>query len=141
MATMFWLITACALLAPMPPMPTTAMFTRSLGGVKPGPRTWRGTIIHAVAAAPVAMNSRRVAPLDEERSVIRGNNTLHRGNTRPPQTLSNNQGLLVFELGASAKDLSQRHHDQSDNHERAIDVDPSRNGQSAVRRQPTPHGD
>jgi hypothetical protein len=30
-ATMFWLITAWALLPPMPPMPTTAMLSTSLG--------------------------------------------------------------------------------------------------------------
>src|SRR5688572_31731207 len=42
--------------------PMIAMLSRSLGGVWPWPSTWRGTIIHAAAAAaPVAMNSRRVA--------------------------------------------------------------------------------
>jgi hypothetical protein len=30
-ATRFWLINACALEPPMPPMPTMAMFTVSLG--------------------------------------------------------------------------------------------------------------
>src|SRR6185503_6464739 len=64
MATMFWLMTARAFAAPMPLMPTIAMFTRSLGGVRRWPSTWRGTIIQpAAATAPVAMNSRRV--LDE----------------------------------------------------------------------------
>ncbi len=47
--------------APMPPMPTTAMLTRSLGGVRPWPSTCRGTIMNPAAARPVvATNSRRV---------------------------------------------------------------------------------
>ena len=42
---MFWLPTARMLLWPMPPMPTQAMFSRSLGGVKPLPSTCRGTMV------------------------------------------------------------------------------------------------
>ena len=41
---MFWLATARMLLRPMPPMPTQAMFRRSLGGVKPRPSTCLGTM-------------------------------------------------------------------------------------------------
>src|SRR5215204_1712145 len=54
-------MTAWALTAPMPLIPTTATFTRSLGAWKPRPRTWRGTIVRpAAVAATLVMNSRRV---------------------------------------------------------------------------------
>src|ERR1700737_1077555 len=51
---MFWLASATRLARPMPPTPTPAMFNISLGGVKPRPRTWRGTMVKALAevAAP-----------------------------------------------------------------------------------------
>src|ERR1043166_8240766 len=63
MATMFWLATARMLLRPIPPMPTQAMLSRSLGGVNPRPRTCRGTIVSAApVAAAVSMNSLRVTP-------------------------------------------------------------------------------
>src|SRR6266702_8192476 len=51
------------LLRPMPPMPTQAMFSRSLGGVKPRPSTCLGTMaIAAPVAAAVSMNSLRDTP-------------------------------------------------------------------------------
>src|SRR4029077_4910678 len=34
---------------PMPPTPMPAMLSMSLGGTKPRPRTWRGTIVNAAA--------------------------------------------------------------------------------------------
>src|SRR5580704_8527620 len=44
----------------MPPTPTPATFRRSLGGVYPRPRTWRGAIVKAAAAVAVfAINERR----------------------------------------------------------------------------------
>src|SRR5215472_18273984 len=46
----------------MPPIPTPAMFSRSLGGVKPRPSTWRGTNAAAAPlAAAVLRNLRRVS--------------------------------------------------------------------------------
>src|SRR5215471_19509709 len=63
MATMFWLATARMLLRPMPPMPTQAMLSRSLGGVKPRPSTCLGTIVRAApVAAAVSMKCLRVTP-------------------------------------------------------------------------------
>src|SRR6185503_19970500 len=54
-------MTAWALTAPIPLIPTIATFTRSLGAWKPRPRTWRGTIITpAVAVTAFVRNSRRV---------------------------------------------------------------------------------
>src|ERR1700690_1075116 len=38
------------LLRPMPPTPTQAMLSRSLGGTKPRPRTCLGTIVSAAPA-------------------------------------------------------------------------------------------
>ena len=44
----------------MPPTPTPAMFSRSLGGVNPLPSTWRGTIVKAApVAAALVRNARR----------------------------------------------------------------------------------
>src|ERR1700676_3358460 len=52
----------------MPPTPTPAIFSMSLGGVKPRPKTCRGTMVKALpvvaapetaAAAPVVRNLRR----------------------------------------------------------------------------------
>src|SRR5215207_6624587 len=53
---------ARALVRPWPPAPMIATFTLSLGATKRGPpRTCRGTMVNAAAAAVVvAMNSRRV---------------------------------------------------------------------------------
>src|SRR5215471_4442832 len=54
---------------PIPPTPTAAMFSKSLGGVNPRPSTCRGTI--AAAALPVATplkNSRRVMAVVSRRS-------------------------------------------------------------------------
>src|SRR5262245_41508649 len=60
---MFWLGTARMLLRPMPPMPTQAMLSRSLGGVKPRPSTCRGTMtIPAPVIAAVSMKWRRDTP-------------------------------------------------------------------------------
>src|SRR5580693_4267453 len=49
---MFWLERLIRLVRPMPPMPTPAMLSISLGGVNPRPRTCRVTM--AIAAPPVA---------------------------------------------------------------------------------------
>ena len=47
----------------MPPMPTVAMFTVSLGAWNPRPSTWRGTIVSpAPVAATVVTNFRREMP-------------------------------------------------------------------------------
>ena len=53
---------ARALVRPWPPAPMIATFTLSLGATKRGPpRTCRGTMVNAAAAAVVvAMNCRRV---------------------------------------------------------------------------------
>jgi hypothetical protein len=65
---MFWVASATRLARPMPPTPTPAMFSLSLGGVKPRPKTWRGTMVKAfavvvapeiAAAAVVVRNLRR----------------------------------------------------------------------------------
>src|SRR5262249_7814082 len=62
-ATMFWLKRFCALVEPWPLMPTTAMFTRSLGAVSPRPSTWRGTMVRpAPAIASVDTKSRLDMP-------------------------------------------------------------------------------
>src|SRR5215472_4079514 len=58
---MFWLARLMRFWRPMPPTPTPAMFSRSLGGVKPRPSTWRGTKAAAAPlAAAVLRNLRRV---------------------------------------------------------------------------------
>src|SRR5437588_11820828 len=44
MATMFWLERLIRLLRPMPPTPTAAIFSVSLGAVRPRPSTCRGTM-------------------------------------------------------------------------------------------------
>src|SRR6516162_3404044 len=63
-ATIFWLDRLIRLVRPIPPTPTPAMFSRSLGGVIPRPSTCRGTIMNAVpAAAAFFTNSRRVLSL------------------------------------------------------------------------------
>src|ERR1700722_10428011 len=60
MATIFWSERLTRLVWPMPPTPTPATLRRSLGGVWPRPRTWRGTIVKAAAAVAVfAMKERR----------------------------------------------------------------------------------
>src|SRR5271155_3775681 len=57
---MFWLARLIRLARPMPPTPTPAMFSMSLGGTKPRPSTCRGTIMAAAAlVAVVARNARR----------------------------------------------------------------------------------
>src|ERR1700756_3157039 len=55
---MFWLARLIKLVRPMPPTPTPAMFSVSLGGVNPRPRTCRGTMAHA--APPAATSVRNV---------------------------------------------------------------------------------
>ena len=52
---------ACMLARPMPPTPTPAMLTRSLGAIRRGPpSTWRGTMVKAAAAsAALRTNCRR----------------------------------------------------------------------------------
>src|SRR5262245_32883599 len=60
---MFWLIRLRVLDPPMPPIPTVAILTVSLGAWNPLPSTWRGTIVRpAPVAATVVTNFRRVMP-------------------------------------------------------------------------------
>ena len=56
---MFWLIKACALLAPIP-KPTTAMFTVSLGAWIPWPSTCRGTMVIAAPAPATVLTNLRL---------------------------------------------------------------------------------
>src|SRR5579864_8186479 len=57
---MFWLARLMRLERPMPPTPTPAMLRVSLGGTKPWPRTWRGTMENAAAVrVESARNLRR----------------------------------------------------------------------------------
>src|SRR6267154_4597950 len=57
---MFWLARLIRLVRPMPPTPTPATFSVSLGGVNPRPRTCLGTIAHAaLPAATLVRNVRR----------------------------------------------------------------------------------
>src|SRR2546422_2291828 len=57
---MFWLARLIRLERPMPPTPTAAMFSMSLGGVNPRPRTFLGTMAHAAPlAAALARKARR----------------------------------------------------------------------------------
>src|SRR6266850_38238 len=57
---MFWLARLIRLLRPMPPTPTPAMLSVSLGGVNPRPRTCLGTMAHAAPpAATLVRNVRR----------------------------------------------------------------------------------
>src|SRR5216684_1131488 len=55
---MFWLARLIRLERPIPPTPTAAMFSVSLGGVNPRPRTLLGTMAHA--APPAATSVRKV---------------------------------------------------------------------------------
>src|SRR5258708_39615766 len=55
---MFWLARLIRLERPIPPTPTAAMFSMSLGGVNPRPRTLLGTM--AQAAPPAATSVRKV---------------------------------------------------------------------------------
>src|SRR5215218_7043514 len=48
------------LLPPMPPNPTVAMFTVSLGAWNPRPRTWRGRIVTPAPAAVVVLRNLRL---------------------------------------------------------------------------------
>src|SRR5437660_11765402 len=60
---MFWLARLIRLPRPMPPTPTPATFSVSLGGVKPRPSTWRGPIATpAVPAATFFKNLRLDSP-------------------------------------------------------------------------------
>src|SRR5258708_37633373 len=57
---MFWLARLMRLARPIPPTPTPAMLRVSLGGTRPRPRTWRGTMQNAAAVtAESASNLRR----------------------------------------------------------------------------------
>src|SRR5882724_6160661 len=57
---MFWLARLMRLARPMPPTPTPAMLSVSLGGVNPRPRTCLGTMAHAAPpAATLVRNVRR----------------------------------------------------------------------------------
>src|SRR5438094_9528090 len=58
-ATMFWLERLIRLVRPMPPTPTPAMFSVSLGGVNPRPRTCLGTIAHAAPPAATSVRNTR----------------------------------------------------------------------------------
>src|SRR5713226_2446529 len=55
---MFWLARLIRLLRPMPPTPTAAMLSVSLGGANPRPRTLLGTMVNA--APPAATSVRKV---------------------------------------------------------------------------------
>src|SRR5260370_35669422 len=55
---MFWLARLIRLVRPMPPTPTPAMFSVSLGAVNPRPSTCLGTMAHA--APPAATLVRKV---------------------------------------------------------------------------------
>src|SRR6266704_1309003 len=58
---MFWLARLIKFARPIPPTPTPAMFSKSLGGVIPFPNTCRGTMVSpAPATATSFTNSRRV---------------------------------------------------------------------------------
>src|ERR1700704_3171451 len=56
---MFWLARLIRLLRPMPPTPTPAMFSVSLGGVNPRPRTCLGTMAHAAPPAATLVRKER----------------------------------------------------------------------------------
>src|SRR5438046_7633837 len=56
---MFWLERLIRLVRPMPPTPTPAMFSVSLGGVNPRPRTCLGTIAHAAPPAATSVRNTR----------------------------------------------------------------------------------
>src|SRR5258705_11826017 len=56
---MFCEATLIRLARPMPPTPMLAMLSLSLGGTKPRPRTWRGTVVNAAVAAACERNFRR----------------------------------------------------------------------------------
>src|SRR5439155_22657684 len=56
---MFWLERLIRLVRPMPPTPTPAMFSVSLGGVIPRPRTGLGTIAHAAPPAATSVRNTR----------------------------------------------------------------------------------
>src|ERR1700737_4861734 len=58
-ATIFCEARLMRLARPMPPTPMPAMLSMSLGGTKPRPRTWRGTIVRAAVAAACERNFRR----------------------------------------------------------------------------------
>src|SRR5260370_42484945 len=59
-ATIFWLARLIRLLRPIPPTPTHAIFSMSLGGVNPRPRTCLGTIVTAaLATAAFSIKLRR----------------------------------------------------------------------------------
>ena len=60
---MFWLMRLRVFDPPMPPMPTVAMLTVSLGAWKPRPSTCRGTIVTpAPAIAALRTNVLRETP-------------------------------------------------------------------------------
>src|SRR5258706_2742943 len=56
---MFCEATLIRLARPMPPTPMLAMLSLSLGGTKPRPSTWRGTMVSAAVAAACERNFRR----------------------------------------------------------------------------------
>src|SRR5882762_7405708 len=60
---------------PMPPTPMPAMLSLSLGGTNPRPRTWRGTMVTAAAAAACERNFLRgialLALMDQLRAQLR----------------------------------------------------------------------
>src|SRR5438094_9760291 len=56
---MFWLARLMRLARPMPPTPTPAMFSVSLGGVNPRPRTCLGTMAHAAPPAATSVRNLR----------------------------------------------------------------------------------
>src|SRR6266545_5977702 len=59
MATRFWLDRLIRLARPMPPTPTPAMLSVSLGAVNPRPRTCRGTIAKPAVGRPTLLTNFR----------------------------------------------------------------------------------
>jgi len=62
---MFWLVTARRSANPRPPMPTPAMFSLSLGGVRRPPSTWGCATVKVARADEAA--PRRISEADDPR--------------------------------------------------------------------------
>ena len=57
---LFWRARLSRLILPMPPTPTPAMFSRSLGGVWPRPSTCRGTIVKPAPVIAIVFTKSRL---------------------------------------------------------------------------------
>jgi hypothetical protein len=71
--------------------------------------------------------------LDDEKRRDAGNVWLH-------HRLLHDERLLVLELGPAPENLRQCHEDKCDKDEGPVDMKSARDGQTAARRQPAPHG-